>query len=237
MDIYTKHGESITVPDLRNLKFDEIDEMLGEQKLKYKITDSSYVSGMPALAIIAQNPKPSSKVKENRTIYLTVNAKYPPKITMPNLRDASLKFARSILETNGLRLGKLIYKPGQGRNVVLSQEIKGQLIKPGEKIFKNSEIDLILSSGYGSSLRSVPNLFNLVLSEAEFILPSYNINLGKVSYDESVTNESLAKIYQQSPKAGQQISIGEFIDIYLTQDESKLTIQDSTSTEPILDDE
>ena len=37
LDNYTRHGDSIIVPDLRGVKIDEIDEILTNNDLKYEI--------------------------------------------------------------------------------------------------------------------------------------------------------------------------------------------------------
>jgi beta-lactam-binding protein with PASTA domain len=106
---YTKHGESITVPDVRGKTYAEATSMLKKSNLEFRVADSSYSENQPPLAIIDQTPTANSKVKEYRTIYLTVNAKSAPEVKMPDLKDASLKQATMILESYGIKTGKLIY--------------------------------------------------------------------------------------------------------------------------------
>jgi beta-lactam-binding protein with PASTA domain len=91
--LYTKHGEAIMVPDLRGKTYDEVVRVLSENDLEYAIADSTYDESKPALSVIDQNPKPDTRVKEYRTIYLTVNSRSAPSIKMPDLKDASLKQA------------------------------------------------------------------------------------------------------------------------------------------------
>ena len=48
------------------------------------MTDSIFFKELPRGTVAKQNPKPGSKVKEYRRIYLTMNAVNPEMVTMPN---------------------------------------------------------------------------------------------------------------------------------------------------------
>ena len=119
LDHYTHHGESISVPDLRGLKKDRLDSFVKDKHLHYAIVDSIFELDKPPGTIVDQDPAPDSKVKEDRTIYLTVNASLPPKIKMPDLIDVSYRQAEAILQTFGLKVGTLFYKPDLAKNAVL----------------------------------------------------------------------------------------------------------------------
>ncbi len=220
LDLYTNHGETITVPNLAELTIEEAEELLAQQNLRCKIHDSSFVVDQPPLTIISQNPKALSKVKEDRQIYITINSVNPPKVDMPDLKDVSLEQAKLILESRGLFAGTLTYKPGLGRNTVLSTTFDEAPIKPGDKVFKGSKIGLILANGYGTAEVEVPDLYGLTLSEAEFLLQSVYLNAGGVNYDEEVTDESTAQIYKQIPQSLPDVMLnyGESIDIFLKQE-------------------
>ena len=135
LDSYTHHGESITVPDLRGLTETRLVHFIEDKHLRYKIVDSLYENGKAAGTVIEQDPAPDSKVKEDRTIYLTINASKPPKVKMPSLIDVSFRQAEAILHTYGLQVGKTIYKPDLARNAVLSQLYNGATITPGTEIY------------------------------------------------------------------------------------------------------
>src|SRR3982751_5811319 len=99
---YTHHGESITVPDVRGLTEEKLVRFINDKHLRYKIVDSLFEDSKVPGTVIEQDPKPDSKVKENRTIYLTVNSSRPPKVKMPDLADVSFRQAEAILQTFGL---------------------------------------------------------------------------------------------------------------------------------------
>jgi eukaryotic-like serine/threonine-protein kinase len=222
---YTQHGQTITVPDLSGKKMADVQRLLDSRKLEYKIIDSSYSAKVKPLTVIDQNPKPGSKVKEERTVYLTINAKTPPKVKMPDLRDASLKQAQIELESYGLRVGKLTYKPDLALNAVLDQQVRGKSIAPGSMIAKGTRIDLVVGDGLGQTDIDVPNLVGLTLDEAKFVLEGVGLNLGAVVPDNTVgTSQNDAVVYRQVPEndPGNKIKQGEPVDVFITEDQSRI---------------
>ncbi len=218
---YTKHGESVSVPDLRGKTWSEATRLVESRNLNYKIADSSYDLKLSPLAVMDQNPRPNTKVKESRTIYLTVNSRRAPHVQMPDLKDASLKQATMILESYKLKVGKLIYKPDLAKNVVLDQLFKGKPIVAGTEIQKGASVDLILGDGLGDTEIEVPNLVGLSLREARFVLEGSSLALGAIVHDDFSKGDSLdAVVYQQRPDPNmpetRTVNIGEGVDVFVT---------------------
>lgn len=222
---YTRHGETITVPDLRGQKVSGLKSFLEFKNLSYKIADSSiFDPNLPPGTVIEQDPKPNENVKDGRTIYITITRTMAPEIKMPDLIDVSYRQAEAILNSYGLKVGEIIYKPDLAKNAVLSMEINGYTIKPNDGISKGSTIDLVLGDGYGNTQVDVPDLYNFTLSEALFVLKGSALNVGRIEYDGTVLDTLKAKIYKQYPEAGDSsfISQGQIIDVYLTGSSSVL---------------
>lgn len=217
LDNYTHHGESISVPDLRGLKVDRLQSFVTDKHLRYAIVDSIFELDKPAGTVVEQDPAPDSKVKEDRTIYLTVNASLPPKVKMPDLIDVSFRQAEAILMTFGLKVGTLIYKPDLAKNAVLGQHYRGYDINAGTEIPKGSVIDLVLGDGLGNSQVPVPNLIGLTKGEAMFVLKGSSLNIGSLFYEHAMRDSTNAKVYKQSPEPSDSSSIsqGEAVDLYL----------------------
>lgn len=226
LDSYTMHGESITVPDFKGFKVEELDEFVADKPFRYEITDSIYDLSRPKGTVIDQNPKPESQVKENRKIYLTVNAKLPPMVKLPNLKDMSLRQAMAIIESYGLKVGDLHHRPDPCTNCVLGIEIDGKEVEPGKTVVKNTTIDLILGEGESSELIPVPFLLNLTEEQVSILVKSMSLNIGAVNYEGCETEEDSlnALVYKQSPesKEDEAIHLGGVIDIWLTKDSTKL---------------
>ena len=116
----TRHGESLTVPDITGLKVEDAQQILLSKNLKFVITDSLFFEDKPKNSVLDQNPSPQSKVKEGRIVYITLNSNKAPLVNMPNIIDVSLRQAQVMLLSVGLKTGRLIYKPDIAQNVVLA---------------------------------------------------------------------------------------------------------------------
>lgn len=216
---YTNHGESITVPDLHSLTIDEAEGRLRNLNLRFEVLDSAYDANLPPFAILDQVPIPLSNVKEYRKIYLTVNAANPPSVQMPNLMDKSLRQASFELESFGLMVGELIYKPDLAQNAVLEQLWDEMPVEPGTMVPRGSKIDLVLGDGLGNVRVGVPDLRGLTLSEVRWLLLASSLNLGSVIYlDEEIADTSATMVYRQipSPENDNEINLGESINIFMT---------------------
>ena len=132
LDKYTLHGENISVPELRGLKISKLEKILITHNFHYKVVDSLYEVEKEPGTILDQDPAPNSKVKENRTIYLTVNATQPPDVKMPDLVDVSLRQAEAMLQSFGLIIGDVMYRSDLAKNAVLEQMYKNRNTKPDQ---------------------------------------------------------------------------------------------------------
>jgi beta-lactam-binding protein with PASTA domain len=225
--IYTHHGESFSVPDLRGLTLEEVEETMESYELRIQVTDSVYLQNFEPGTVVEQLPAANFKVKENRKVFLTLNASTPEMVNMPKVVDESLRQAEAILESNGLTLGKLIYRPHIAKNYVLEQQYNGEEITPGQSVPRNSIIDLVLGGGLGDKQSDVPNLINMYWETAKDLTKSRYLNLGEPIFDNSVLTKddsTNARIFMQKPvpKLSAKMASGGFVDVWLTVDSIKL---------------
>jgi beta-lactam-binding protein with PASTA domain len=216
---YTHHGQNIQVPDLRGKTISNLDKILAEHNFHYKVVDSLFdVDKLPG-TVLDQDPAPKSKVKENRTIYLTINSTQPPDVKMPDLVDVSYRQAEAILQSFGLITGEISYESDLAKNAVLEQHFKGKKIKPGTLISKGSVIDLVLGDGLENiqSEVQVPDLTGLTQDEAMGVLLRASLSMGLVVFEEGIKDSSKAVIYKQNPLPDEGIMLhpGASIDIFL----------------------
>lgn len=131
LDSYTHHGEAYMVPNVKNKTLNEAQQALSNQKLKGLVIDSSYVKGVPDGMVLDQNPAGGARVKEGRTIYLTVTTSKVLLVKLPDLIDnSSLRQAEAKLKAMGFKLTEPEYVSGEqdwiygikyrGRNLVVS---------------------------------------------------------------------------------------------------------------------
>lgn len=226
LDIYTNHNENYTVPDFRGMPLSEVREIIEHRNFRYEIIDSVYSDEVPKGTIVEQNPPPKFKVKENRKIFLTLNAFSDEKIAMPNLTDISLVQAKADMETFGLKIGKIKYRPYEAKNWVLKQLHNGEEIEPGTTIKKGAVIDFVLGEGLSDEEINVPNLIGLTKDIAVQKATDSYLNIGATIYDNSVkTREDSANavIWKQSPRPvkNSEIDVGASVDVWLTIREAK----------------
>ncbi len=142
LHLYTDHGKIAEVPDFKGKSIQELDAFIVDKKVSYIIIDSIYNPEEKPGIVIKQDPEPKSTVKHNRTIYLYVTSMLPPQIAMPKLVDRSRRQALLMIESYGLKVGKITEVKGDCVGCILRQLFKGKEIIPGEPIKKGSEIDL-----------------------------------------------------------------------------------------------
>lgn len=199
LDIYTLHGRSIQVPDLEGLYLDEAKELLPELNLRYVINDSIFDNTREKGSVAMQDPEAGTKVKRNRTIYLTTVAVLPEMVPMPDLTDLSRRQAMALLETHGLRVGRIEYKPDIARNVVLEQKYQDGIIEPGAPVAVGTSINLVLGEGIGENIALVPLVIGMTPEEAARTLISASLNLGEERHFEEEEETRAYRVYRQSP--------------------------------------
>ncbi len=144
----TNHGEEIAVPDLRKLTEEQVSQKLDELNLDYVLLDTvDFRKDFPKFSVVEQEPLPGEKVKENRKIYIKLNASGFASVQMPDLIEKTYRQAAPTLKALGLEVGSLTYVPYLGKDMVLEMRLNGKKLKPGDKVMKSSKIDLVLGDG------------------------------------------------------------------------------------------
>ncbi|MEN9599649.1 MAG: hypothetical protein RL596_1968 [Bacteroidota bacterium] len=215
LDWITGYGHKEKVPSVTGQHILAAQKILEDKGFQVAIQDSVYIDSLAKQAVIKQSPEADAEVKTGRTIYLTVNRSIPPQVEMPNLSGFSIRSAEMYLQSLGLKLGYVTYKPDIARNAVLEQLYNDAPIKPGSKIAIGSVISFVLGSGVGGG-------------EAKAYLSTININLGAVVASGAIKDSSLAFVIKQSPnyiaaeagingeKVINKIKQGQVVDLYIS---------------------
>jgi beta-lactam-binding protein with PASTA domain len=216
---YTRHGQSLEVPNLVGKKLDKAEGILSSCDLEYKILDSAYRADLPPNTIIDQIPKSGTKVKEGRTIYITLNSFNPPMVEIPDLvGKSSFKYAKMQLESYGLVVGEPISKPSPYVNALLEILANGRPIGKNAKLPKGSTVTLVVGQGILDQEVNIPYLIGLSYQEAVAKLTNdFSLSVGVLIVDEGVADTLNAKVYRQNPDfgIGRKLKVGEEIDIFV----------------------
>lgn len=234
LDYFTRHGKSLTIPSVTNLKLSDAEKILKDKGFEIEIQDSTYSDTAAPQSVLRQFPEADAVVKANRIVYLTINRAVAPDIEMPNLEGMSFRSAQLVLKQYGLKLKDTIFKPDFAKNSVLEQQYKGDRIKPGTKINMGSSITLVLGSGLGENEFNVPDLYSLTYNEALMMLQSTGLTTGVVLPDPDVTDSVNGYVYKQSPERFtydhriNRIRAGQTIDLWLSKEKP---VRDIDSTQ------
>ncbi len=226
LKVYTHHGESYPVPDFTGLTEVEIENTVEQNNVNAEIIDSVFVSDALPGAVVDQEPEPGFRVKQNRTVFLTINSSEPEKVALPKLTDISFRQAQVLAENIGIKIGNISYEPSEFNDLVLKVEQESALIRPGKMILKGSSVDLVVGRSLGNEETPLPDLTGYTFDEAKIVLTNSMLNMGVVIYDESVqtAEDSLtAFVWKQYPndKSTKQISLGSTVDLWLTNKSGK----------------
>jgi beta-lactam-binding protein with PASTA domain len=209
----TNHGETITVPNVEGLAYDRVEEFLTSHDLRFEVGDSSYSSQYPPLTVLKQFPVPGAKVKENRTVSLTVNRVKPPTVAMPDLIDKSLINAEEVLKGSELKRGKIILVRGPFLNLVKEMRVSGNKIVPDVRVAKGTIVDLVVMDG-GSMFLPTPNVLDFPFDEAEFSIKGSNLNVGNVTLVGDTTGAN-AVVIKQKPGPNENIKVGDVVNLWI----------------------
>lgn len=144
---WTHHGDTATVPSVKGMMYDNAVALIAEKGMVVELSDSVYESKARPGEVMEQNPRAGSTVKPGRTVYLTVNAFYPRKITVPVLNDVSLRQARSALEGLGVTDIREVSVVSEYKDLVLGAEYDGKPLRAGMRIPINARVTLKVGDG------------------------------------------------------------------------------------------
>ena len=129
LDVYTRHGEAVVVPDVKGMTVEEASKMFRNHGLVCVVSDSNYVKNKVAGIVLDVNPGAGQKVKEGRTIYLTINTLSIPLRAIPDVADnSSLRQAQAKVLAAGFKLTEvplgaaLTLMVGNGENEPLESD-------------------------------------------------------------------------------------------------------------------
>ena len=155
---YTKHGESVEVPEVKGMIINDAEYALEELDLVTVVVDSAYVRKLPAGIVLEQKPAPGSKVKTGREIYLTINQKQTPTNTIPDIAgNCSRREAEARLRALGFKIGPMEFVPGD-HDWVIALKVNGREVYTGERVPSDAPVVLVIGN---SELGSDENEFEL----------------------------------------------------------------------------
>jgi len=148
---YTHHGQAVVVPDVKGLTVQQAAEFFEKNNLRFEVVDSVYNKTSQPGTIVETIPVHGTKVKENRNIYITINAFSSQMGIIPDVKDQSQRQATAKLNAVGFKYVQLKYVPNTYKDLVLGLECKDRELIPGIRLPLDSRLVLLVGDGSGIS--------------------------------------------------------------------------------------
>jgi len=178
---------------------DQVNSLESSKDFELVIVDSIYDYTRKPGSVISQDPLPETKVKPGRAVYLSLVSFVPEQVSMPALIDLSLRRAKALLQTYGLKLGGIRIVPDMAENAVLKVTVNGRVVKPGTPIRKGSVIDLVIGSGSGGNEAALPFLIGKTHEAAVSELKRLGFIVSSESYSDDCDSTN-GQVYEQTPE-------------------------------------
>lgn len=168
LNIFTRHGESKSVPDVENMSFTNAINILHDSGFLIDIRDSVFKENVSPGYVVEQFPKSGSKVKPGRKIFLYINAVHPREyIIDPDrgmvgeaLKGYSLRQGLAKLEELGFKKINIVKIPGDNDRIIRLLA-NGKTISKMEKVPVTSMITVEVFDG-------MTNYFNDSIRDEEY---------------------------------------------------------------------
>ncbi|RMF07955.1 MAG: PASTA domain-containing protein [Candidatus Neomarinimicrobiota bacterium] len=217
MPWYTRQGQERYLVNVKERPLKKALAVLESEGFRGVVYDTLFTNNQESNLVVDQFPAPNTKVKEGRTVRLTITR--PEKmVAVPDLVGQSKRSALLMLKQAGLEVDTIFteYNPEFPANTVVWQAPKA-----GDPVPKGLGVHLRISKGQPPNFYQVPDLFGLSQQKAVEKLKSAGLNLGKVFYRQ---NEDLIPytVLEQSIEAGTVLDKPQAVDITI----SVLNMQD-----------
>lgn len=223
LDWYTHHGETYQVHNYEGMALEDAERKARQGNFRVAVIDSTFDPALEPYVVLNQDPAPLSRVKKNRTIYLSISGGTPPEILLPPLvgnydyeqytrKLQALKIRYSIQEQ--------VYDKIQEENSILhfyykDRKITDEDLRAGVRVPQGAQLDFVVTIRQTGQVE-IPNLVCRRYSEAVFTLAGMQLAVGEV-YG-GIGNSDNAYIIQQVPEyvPGKTIDQGSTVNLYLS---------------------
>ncbi len=201
---YARTGEEFPVPDVRGFRTEYAREVLEAEgfRLSDEITEKTDLN-RPAGEVLEQYPKPGSKCKLDRKIYITVSKGARP-VIVPDLIGLSPQDAKYRLTESRLVLDSVLYEfsTDYPEGVVM-----GQTLVVNDSAALGDSIMIVVSVGKHPSEFVIPDLKGQILSAAAETVGKSGFRIAEVVY---MKNEDYLPntVLDQKPPAGEVVYQG-----------------------------
>lgn len=147
LSLWTRHGDVVTVPEIKHMSYAEAEEVLDSHGLRIVISDSIYDKKYAPGTVIDCVPKAGQVVKDGRDIYVTITSFSPKHVTISSpIVNVSSRQAISYLSALGINGIRLVSVPSQYPDLVERALVNGKPVSVGSVISVDATVVLEVGS-------------------------------------------------------------------------------------------
>ena len=154
ISVYTHHNQAIEVPDLKGLQPEEAMVLLNKRNLRLHIADSVYSKVSTPGSVVEMIPPAGSKVKQNRIVFLTINANNAQTIEVPDMFEISQRQAEATLRSLGFQIDSIEFVPYKYKGLVVNIINNGEPVVAGTRLPDGAHIWLQVGDGFEAKVET-----------------------------------------------------------------------------------
>lgn len=204
MPVYTRQGAAVTVPEVRELSFEQASNIVEDRDLKPERRDQPFNPSIPRDAVVDQNPQPNASVKPGRRVYLYVNSGARRLVTVPEVLNETEMNAKATLAKAGIEDVEVrrdeLHSPNAGT-------VTRQNPSAGETVGAESRLTVWVSPGLGDEEVTVPDVRGRAPVDARQTLKEAGLWVDPA-------RAVGGTITRQEPEVGEEVREGTEVRIY-----------------------
>jgi UDP-N-acetylmuramate--alanine ligase len=221
--MYTKHGDSVQVENYEGLILEEATQKARNQGFEVSVNTAPYTRDIPKGQVIDQEPNPLSRIKKNRTIYLTVIGE-PRSVQVPPFKDAADDYEQycprlEVLEIT-CAVKEKVFDAKLAPNTILHFWYRGKKYLPGDvnrgvEIMQGSTLEFVITTDKDKYV-GLPSLRCKRYGEASFLLRTMDLSVGKVSGVSGARDDDYIVAQAPAFRPGERILRESKVDLVLS---------------------
>ena len=213
---YVGYNNEHYLPDVRGEYLEKATYQLRSLRFNTKPILIPYSESHTPGTVIKMFPRAFTKVKEGRTIDLTIAGK-DQDIEIPDISNLSLRNAKLTLTKLGLGIDTIIYEYD---NVIPDGYISFQLPRKGQTVKSSTNMTLGVSRGAPPDYYIIPDIVNYSLTRARKTIINKGLRVGEITYEfqpDLVPNT----VIEQNMTAGMRVSFPASINLLVSTDKEE----------------
>ena len=213
---YVGYNNEHYLPDIRGEYLEKATYQLRSLHFNTKPILIPYSESHTPGTVIKMFPRAFTKVKEGRTIDLTIAGK-DEDIEIPDISNLSLRNAKLTLTKLGLGIDTIIYEYD---NVISDGYISFQLPRKGQTVKSSTNMTLGVSRGAPPDYYIIPDIVNYSLTRARKLIINEGLRVGEITYEfqpDLVPNT----VIEQNMTAGMRVSFPASISLLISIDKEE----------------